>query len=81
LSKFKKSSPLWKPEIELFRHFPKLKIAYLMEKILSISLKLNCTPNTLGCYGLSNEMGHLTFIPETLGVRVENTENVRQSVG
>jgi len=52
-----------------------------MEKILSISLKLNCTPNTLGCYGLSNEMGHLTFIPETLGVRVENTENVRQSVG
>jgi len=24
-----------------------------MEKILSISLKLNFTPNTLGCYGLS----------------------------
>jgi len=23
-----------------------------MEKILSISLKLNFTPNTLGCYGL-----------------------------
>jgi len=24
-----------------------------MEKILSISLKLNFTPNTLGCYGFS----------------------------
>jgi len=25
-----------------------------MEKIISISLKLDFTPNTLGCYGLSN---------------------------
>jgi len=27
-----------------------------MEKILPISLKLNFTPNTLGCYGLSDEV-------------------------
>ena len=26
-----------------------------MEKILSISLKLNFTPNTSGCYELTNE--------------------------
>jgi len=37
--------PLWKPEIYIFRHFLKLKTA--LEKILSISLKLNFTPNTL----------------------------------
>jgi len=30
-----------------------LKLRILMEKILSISLKLNFTPNTLGCFGLS----------------------------
>ena len=37
-----KMSPLWKPEILLFRHFPKLKIAYYGGKeIISISLKLN----------------------------------------
>jgi len=29
-----------------------LRLRILMEKILSISLKLNFTPNTLGCYGL-----------------------------
>jgi len=32
--------------------FQSLKFRILMEKILSISLKLNFTPNTLGCYGL-----------------------------
>jgi len=47
-----KISPLWKPEIQLFRHFLKLKIAYFNGKILSTSLKLNFTPNTFGCYGL-----------------------------
>jgi len=28
----KKISPLWKPEISLFRHFPRLKIAYFNRK-------------------------------------------------
>jgi len=27
LSKFKRYHPPWKPEIQLFRHFPKLQIA------------------------------------------------------
>jgi len=48
----KKISPPWKPEIQSFRQFPKLKIAYFNGKIVSISLKLNFSPNTLGCYGL-----------------------------
>jgi len=30
-----------------------LKFRILIEKILLISLKLNFTPNNLGCYGLS----------------------------
>jgi len=34
LSQFKKISPLWKPEIKLFKHFLKLKIAYFNGKIL-----------------------------------------------
>jgi len=34
-------------------HFPELKFAYLNGKILSISPKLNFTPNTLGCDGFS----------------------------
>jgi len=52
LPQFKKISPLWKPDIPLFRHFSKLKISYLIWKIHSISFKLNFTPNTLGRYGL-----------------------------
>jgi len=44
----------WKPEISLFRHFPKHKIVYSNgKKTLSISLKLNFTGNTLRCYGLN----------------------------
>jgi len=47
----KKISLLWKPDIH--RVFSKLKISYFYGKILPISLKLNFTPKTLGCYGLS----------------------------
>jgi len=32
-----------------------LKLRILKEKILSISLELNFTPNTLGCYGLKGQ--------------------------
>jgi len=32
--------------------FQSLKLRISIEKILLISLKLNFTPNTLGCYGL-----------------------------
>jgi len=45
-----KISPPCKPEIQLFRHFPKLKISYFNGKILSVSLKLNFTPITLGLF-------------------------------
>ena len=34
--------------------FQSLKLRILQEKILSISLKLNFPPNTLGCYGLKS---------------------------
>jgi len=33
--------------------FPNLKLRILMEKILQISLGLNFTSNTFGCYGLA----------------------------
>ena len=32
-----------------------------MEKILAISLKLNFTPNTLGCYGLIDSSVNYTL--------------------
>ena len=55
LSQFKKISPLWKSKIKSFRNISTLKISFfLTEKILPISLKLNFTPNTLGCYGLDD---------------------------
>jgi len=50
--------------------FQSLKLRISMEKILLISLKLNFTPNTLGCYGLKvrarNEyMNHEMSVPKT----------------
>jgi len=47
-----KISPPRKPEISLFRHFPKLELRISMEKILAIS---PCTQNTLGCYRLKKD--------------------------
>jgi len=35
--------------------FQSLKLRIFVGKIISISLKLNFTPNTLGCYGLNRE--------------------------
>jgi len=35
--------------------FQSLKFRILMEKILLISLNLNFSPNTLGCYGLKTK--------------------------
>jgi len=53
-----KISPLWKPDIQSFRHFPKLKIAYFNgKKILLISLKLNFTPNTFGLLWVNSAVG------------------------
>jgi len=46
-----------------------------MGKILSISLKLKFTPNTLGCYGLSKEVC-FAAIATTLGA-ASNVSNDR----
>jgi len=46
LSQFKKHPPSGNLKFYIFMHFPKLEIAYLNRKILSISLKLNFAPNT-----------------------------------
>jgi len=40
-----------------------LKLRIFMGKILSISLELNFTPNTLGCYGLNQ-----SFTPSKIGL-------------
>jgi len=52
LSQFKKYHPSGNLKFNYLSIFQRLKVRILMGKILSISLKLNFTPNTLGCYGL-----------------------------
>jgi len=52
LSRFKEYHPSEKRKFNNLGLFQSLKLRILMEKILSISLMLNFTPNTLGCYGL-----------------------------
>jgi len=66
--KKKKISPLCKPEILLFKHFPKLKIAYFNGEKSFISLELNFTSISLGCYGLSRH-SLKRGISERLGVQ------------
>jgi len=53
LSEFKKYHPSGNLKFNYVGILLKLEIAYFNGKILSISLKLNFTPNTLGSYGLS----------------------------
>jgi len=53
LSKFKKYQPSKNVKFHNLGFFQSLKLCNLMGKILRISLKLNFTPNTLGCYGLN----------------------------
>jgi len=53
LSQYKKYHPSGNPKLNNLGFFQSLKLHILMEKILSNSLKLNFTPNTLGCYGLT----------------------------
>jgi len=40
-------------KFKYLRIFQSLKLRILKEKIISIYLKLNFTPNTLGCYGFN----------------------------
>ena len=55
LSKFKKFLSSVKLLFDDLCVFQSLKLCNLMEKILRISLKLNFSPNTLGCYGLTEK--------------------------
>jgi len=52
LSQFKKYHLSGNPKFYNLGIYQSLKLRILVEKILSISLKLNFIPNTLGCYGL-----------------------------
>jgi len=52
LSQFKKYHPSGNLKFNNLSTSQSLKFRILMEKILPISLKLNSTPNPLGCYGL-----------------------------
>jgi len=54
LSKLKKYHPSGNLKFNYLSFSQSLKLRDLMEKILSISLKLKFTPNTLGCYGLNS---------------------------
>jgi len=53
LSQFKKYRPSGNLKFNYFGVSQNLKLRILMENILPISLKLNFTPDTLGCYGLT----------------------------
>jgi len=55
LSLFKKYLPSRSLKFKNLGIFQSLKLRILVEKIFQISLKLNFTPNTLGCYGLNYE--------------------------
>jgi len=50
MSKFKKYHPSGNLKFNNLGIFKSLKLRNLMDKIRRISLKLNFTPNTLGCY-------------------------------
>ena len=52
LSQIKKYYPSENLKFNRLGIFQSLKLGNLMGKTLRISLKLNFTPNTLGCYGL-----------------------------
>jgi len=51
LSQLKKYHPYENLKFNNLGIFQSLKLRNVMRKILQISLKLNFTPNTLGCYG------------------------------
>jgi len=52
LLRLKKYHPSEKLKFNNLGIFQSLKFRILMGKILPVSLNLNFTPNTLGCYGL-----------------------------
>jgi len=68
LSYFKRYLPSENLKLNYLGIFKSLELRILMEKIFSLSLKLNFTSNTLGCFGLKKicenifsraEVGHI----------------------
>jgi len=58
LSQFKKYLSSGNLKFNYFRIFQSLKLRIFVGKIISIYLKLNFTPNTLGCFGLNTHGDH-----------------------
>jgi len=56
LSQFKKYHPPGSLKFNYLVIFQSLKLRVFMEKLLLIPLKLNLTPNTLGCYGFNRSL-------------------------
>ena len=65
LSTFKKYHLSGNLKFDNLSIFQSLKLRDWMGKILRISLKLNFTPNNLGCYGLTSGFSILTFSYKT----------------
>jgi len=62
MSQFKINHPSRNMKFNKLGIFQSLKLRILMEKILPISLKLNFSRNTLGCYGLRRVNEYATRI-------------------
>jgi len=56
LLQLKKYHPSGNLKFDNLGIFPGLKLRILVGKIVPISLKLNFTPTTLGCYGLNTRI-------------------------
>jgi len=69
LSKFQKYHPSGNLKFNNSGISRSLILRNLMEKIHRISLKLNCTPNTLGCYGLKNKTINTAETASTIKIR------------
>jgi len=63
LSQFKRFSLSGNPKFVNLSISQSLESRILMKTILSITLKLNFTPNTLGCYGLNILRGYVIWGP------------------
>jgi len=61
MSQFKKYHPYGNLKFNKLGIFQSLKLRILIEKILPIYLKLNFTPNTLGCCGLNTTCQRLHY--------------------
>ena len=78
LPQFKIHHPSRNKKINNLGIFQSLKLHILMEKILIISLKLNFTPNTLDCYGLTSRS--LQRKNDQVEGRVSKIEQVEECV-